>query len=102
MKTAQKILLATMIVVGASLSPRFASAEADIVSDTAPPVPRVEHEPPHQDGYAWAPGYWEWSGHFFRWVSGGWIPERRGKHWVADRWDQIGNQWRYVRGHWEQ
>jgi hypothetical protein len=35
------------------------------------------------------------------WVSGTWIPERRGAHWIADHWDQTGTQWRYVPGHWE-
>ena len=102
MKTPQKTSLVTLIVVGALLSPRFASAAVDIVSNMPPPAPRVEHEPPPRDGYAWAPGYWEWNGRFFHWMSGTWIPERRGKHWVADHWDQIGNQWHYVRGHWEQ
>src|SRR5580693_1550225 len=76
-------------------------ASSQIVSDTAPPAPRVEREPPHRDGYAWAPGYWEWNGRFFHWVSGTWILERRNQHWVADHWDAIGNQWHYVRGHWE-
>ena len=102
MKMLQKTSLRTLIVAGALLSPGFAVAGDDVVSDTPPPAPRVEHEPPHRDGYAWAPGYWEWNGRFFRWISGTWIAERRKSHWVADHWDQIGNQWHYVQGHWEQ
>ncbi len=102
MKTLQKTSLGTLVVAGALLALKFASAGADIVSDMPPPAPRGEHEPPHRDGYAWAPGYWEWNGRFFHWISGTLIPERRGKHWVADHWDQIGNQWHYVGGHWEQ
>ena len=102
MKTLQKASLPILIIAGAFLSPRFASAGADIVVDTLPPGPRAEHEPPHRDGYVWAPGYWEWTGHFFHWVSGTWVVERRRSHWVADHWDQIGSQWQYVRGHWEQ
>jgi hypothetical protein len=101
MKTLQNTVLATIVIGCTLLSPRLVSAGTDIVSDTPPPAPRVEHEPVHRDGYVWAPGYWEWNGRFFKWVSGTWIPERRGKHWVADRWDPIQNQWHYVPGHWE-
>ncbi|MGO9995415.1 MAG: YXWGXW repeat-containing protein [Steroidobacteraceae bacterium] len=102
MKTLHKTSLATLLVASALLSPVITSAGADIVSDTPPPAPRVEHEPAPRDGYVWAPGYWEWNGRFFNWISGTWVPERRGKHWVADRWEQLGSQWHYVRGHWEQ
>ena len=64
MKTLQKTSLAALWVAGL-LS--FASAgAADIISDTAPPAPRVEHEPPHRDGYVWAPGYWDWNGQAVR------------------------------------
>jgi hypothetical protein len=101
MNTLQKTSLATLIVAGALLLPRFASAGGDIVSDTPPPAPRIEHGPPHRDGFVWAPGYWEWNGHFFHWMSGTWIPERPNSHWVTDHWDQVGNQWHYVVGHWE-
>jgi hypothetical protein len=101
MKTLQTTRLAALIVATALLAPRLVSAGADIVIDTTPPAPRVEHEPPRRDGYSWAPGYWEWNGRFFHWVSGTWILERRNQHWVADHWDPIGNQWHYARGHWE-
>ena len=100
MKTLQKISLGLLIIGRTCLGPECASAAEDIVVDNPPPAARVEHEPPHRDGYVWAPGYWEWSGSSFRWASGTWVSERRG-HWVADHWDQIGNQWHYVKGHWE-
>jgi hypothetical protein len=100
MKTLQKSSAAMLLVAGALFMAGYASAGADIVIDAAPPAPRAEHEPPHRDGYVWAPGYWEWNGRFFHWTSGTWISERRG-HWVADHWDQVGNQWRYVQGQWE-
>jgi hypothetical protein len=83
------------------LMPVGFSAEDAAVSDTAPPAPRVEHAPPHRDGYVWAPGYWDKSGHSFRWVSGTWVNERRGMHWVADRWEESGSEWHLVRGHFE-
>ena len=99
MKTLQNTSWAALIVATSLFAPRLVFA-GDILSDTPPPAPRVEHEPPHRDGYAWAPGYWEWTGRFFHWTSGTWIYERRG-HWVANHWDPIGNQWHYVKGHWE-
>jgi hypothetical protein len=102
MKTLQITSLGPLVIAVTLLAPIFAAAGEEGVSDMPPPAPRVEHEPPHRDGYVWAPGYWEWNGRFFQWISGTWIPERRRSHWVADHWDQIGNQWHYVRGHWEQ
>jgi hypothetical protein len=71
-----------------------------ITSDVAPPAVRVERFVP-RDGYVWAPGYWEWNGRSYHWVSGTYLPERRGAHWVADRWDQVGAHWQHVSGHWE-
>jgi hypothetical protein len=100
MKTLQTLSLALLIVGGTCLLPDFALAAEDIVVDISPPAPRVEHQPPHRDGYVWAPGFWEWSGGSFHWTSGTWISERRG-HWVADHWDQVGTQWHYVKGRWE-
>jgi hypothetical protein len=102
MKTLQKISLRTLMIAGALLSPGFAPAGDEVVSDTPPPAARVEHEPAHRDGYVWAPGYWEWNGRFFQWRSGTWITERRRSRWAADHWEQFGNQWHFVRGHWEQ
>jgi WXXGXW repeat (2 copies) len=99
MKTIRTTALATLAL--ALLLPGVSFTQDAIVSDTAPPAPRIEHPPAHRDGFVWAPGFWEKSGRSFRWVSGTWINERRGVHWVADRWEQTGNEWRYVRGHWE-
>jgi hypothetical protein len=76
-----------------------ASAGADI--DVAPPPAREERAPAPREGYVWAPGYWDWNGHAYSWVSGHYIFERRGAHWVADRWDQVGSHWQHVNGHWE-
>ena len=98
--TIVRSFIAATTLAGTLLVATPAPAVAEIVSDVAPPPPRVEHEPPHRDGYAWAPGCWEWNGRFFRWSSGTWISERPG-HWIPDHWDQVGSQWHYVRGHWE-
>jgi hypothetical protein len=64
MKKLQKASLPIIIIAGAFLSPRFASAGADSVVDSPPPAPRVEHVP-HRDGYVCVPGYWERNGRFF-------------------------------------
>ena len=77
-----------------------AGVRAEIVTDVAPPAPRAESPPPPRAGYAWAPGHWEWNNHFYVWVSGTWISERRGK-WIPDQWVQTGTQWHYLKGHWE-
>jgi hypothetical protein len=76
------------------------SVRAEITSDVAPPPVRVERVEP-RDGYVWAPGYWEWNGRSYHWVTGQFILERRGAHWVPDRWEQVGTHWEHVAGHWE-
>jgi WXXGXW repeat (2 copies) len=78
-----------------------ASAGTEVITDSPPPALRAERPPAHRDGYVWAPGHWEWSGHAYSWSAGTWIPERRGAHWVADEWQANGTHWRYVAGHWE-
>src|ERR1700734_834466 len=85
--TVRAITLATTLAV-VLLTTTPSSATSEIVSDVAPPPARAEHQPPHRDGYAWAPGYWEWNGRFFHWASGIWITERRGS-WIPDHWDQV-------------
>jgi hypothetical protein len=79
----------------------LAFGAAEIVTDTRPPAPRVEHPPPPRDGYVWGAGHWEWNGRSYVWVSGIWIQERRAAHWVADHWDEVGARWHFVPGHWE-
>ena len=72
---------------------------AEIGSNVAPPPARVEKFEP-RDGYVWAPGYWEWGGRSYHWVSGTYLLQRRGAHWVADRWEQVGPRWQRIAGHW--
>jgi WXXGXW repeat (2 copies) len=98
--TTVRAFMPSLFLAGALLLSAPSQGGAGILTDVPPPPPKVEHQPPHRDGYAWAPGYWEWNGRFFHWVSGTWIAERRGS-WIPDHWDPVGNQWHYVRGHWE-
>jgi hypothetical protein len=76
-------------------------ASAGDGADAAPPPAREERAPAPREGYVWAPGYWDWNGRAYSWVSGHYIFERRGAHWVPDRWDQVGSRWQHVNGHWE-
>lgn len=73
---------------------------AEVTSDIAPPPARIERVAP-REGFIWAPGYWQWKGIAYYWVSGTYIFERRGAHWIPDQWQQEGAHWQYVRGHWE-
>ena len=78
-----------------------AFAGTGIEADSAPPPPRDERAPAPRDGYVWAPGYWEWNGRAYSWVSGRFMFDHHGAHWVADRWEQAGPHWQRVAGHWE-
>jgi hypothetical protein len=95
------VLLSLGVALGTLGNPGMAVAANEIVTDVPPPADRVEHAPPTRDGYAWAPGHWEWNSRSYVWVSGTWIMERRAAHWVADRWEAEGAKWRYIPGHWE-
>jgi hypothetical protein len=101
MSTVRNALLANLFLAASSVvAPTIASAANDS-ADVAPPAPRVEPVAP-REGYIWAPGYWEWNGLAYKWVSGRYIYERRVAHWVPDRWEQVGPHWQHVHGHWEQ
>jgi hypothetical protein len=94
------LLAALNLSVIATVALTAPGAGAEITSDVAPPPVRVERFLPH-DGYVWAPGYWEWNGRSYHWMSGTYLPERRGAHWVPDRWEQVGSHWQRMTGHWE-
>jgi len=97
----QGIYLLAALWLGTTLVPQAAHSGSEVVTDTAPPPPQAEHEPPHRDGYVWGAGHWEWNGRSYVWASGTWILERRAAHWVAARWEQVGTRWHYIAGHWE-
>jgi hypothetical protein len=98
--TTVRSLILALSLGTAVLSSSAARGGTEIVVDTPPPPPRVETAPAHRAGYVWSPGFWEWNGHFFRWRSGAFVSERRGR-WIADHWDAIGDRWHFVAGHWE-
>lgn len=62
--------------------------------DRAPPAPLIEHPPQTVViGQVWAPGYWNWQGTRYSWVSGNWQPERPGHTHVASHWERRGDRW---------
>jgi hypothetical protein len=74
----------------------------DVVTDTAPPVARVEvvGAPPSADHF-WIPGYWNWNGHAHVWVGGRWERERADQSWVPGHWGRFGGRWHFYGGHWQ-
>lgn len=69
----------------------------------APPAPRFERAPPPRAGYAWAPGYWQWSPRMRRhvWVAGRWMRVHPGYRYVPARWRQGPHgHWHFNAGHW--
>jgi hypothetical protein len=77
-----------------------------IVKDQPPmvPTPRVEIRgvPPSPD-YVWAPGYWDWNGREWVWISGKWtqLPYPNAA-WVPGHWEWNGHEWIWVSGYWRQ
>lgn len=73
------------------------------VVDRAPPPPRREIvlARPHP-GWAYVPGYWNWSAGSYVWVPGFWsVPPRGYRGWQAARWYHDKRQgWMLVRGEW--
>ena len=72
-----------LCVVASGISASAVAAGAGMESDVAPPAPREERAPAPRDGYIWAPGYWDWNGHAYSWVSGRYLYEHRGGFGVA-------------------
>ena len=102
MSTIRRVMVTSFwLAAAAMVAPAVApAADGDGNIDAAPPPARIERAAP-RDGYVWSPGYWDWNGRAYYWVSGSYIYQRRGAHWVADRWEQVGSHWQHERGHWE-
>src|ERR1700694_3602473 len=97
MKPVSKAMLITLWLGAGGIG----SVSAGDDGDVAPPAARDERAPAPRDGYIWAHGYWDWSGHAYSWVPGRFVFERRGAHWVPDRWDQVGSHWQHGSGPWD-
>ena len=76
-------------------------ALADVYVRVAPPAPRYEVVPVVPSGYVWVPGYWDWNGHRYHWVSGHRVRAQHGAAWVPHRWVEDHGRWHMERGHWD-
>jgi hypothetical protein len=102
MSSNARSLILTLTIAAASLASMQTYARVEEITTRAPPPPRAETVPAARAGAIWAPGHWEWTGHFYSWVSGTWIVDRGGGyHWVADHWQRQGDSWYLITGRWE-
>ena len=92
-------LLSLLLAASAFAGPAYAQISVHI--GLAPPAPQYEVMPTIQPGYAWAPGYWAWSGERHVWVRGRTIVQREGYRWEPDRWDQRDRGYYRTAGHWQ-
>jgi hypothetical protein len=75
---------------------------APVVVMQSPPPQRVEVVPVAPGAaYVWAPGYWNWNGRSYYWVSGRYLARPYARSvWVPGRWYRSGNGWIFIAGHW--
>ena len=67
----------------------------------APPAPIYESVPGPRAGYVWSPGYYQWRGDRYVWLSGQWLPARQGYAWQAPHWQRRDDgSWFLVSGAW--
>jgi hypothetical protein len=77
-----------------------ASAPSHIIVQ-APPTPIYEATPAAREGWAWAPGHYEFRDGRYVWLSGRWIQDRPGWDWQEARWLQRPDgSWYLVGGQW--
>jgi hypothetical protein len=78
-----------------------ADVAASLRITVAPPAPRAEVIPagPNFSAY-WIPGYWEWTGHDYRWIGGRWEPARPGMAYQQAYWVNQNGYWEFHPGEW--
>jgi WXXGXW repeat (2 copies) len=77
-------------------------AYTEVVTETAPPVARVEVVSPAPGAdYFWVPGFWRWAGGTHAWVAGRWERSRRDEFWVPEHWVRVDRRWHFNGGHWQ-
>jgi hypothetical protein len=91
------LLLAAMLLAGASASRAQVSFGIRIGPPPQPRVIRVQPRSPGAD-YVWLDGYWYPAGGHYKWHEGYWTrPPYQGAHWVGPHHD--GQQ--YYAGYWD-
>jgi hypothetical protein len=98
-KAMRNMLLSLSLAASAFAAPAYAQVRINV--NIAPPAPQYEVVPAIAPGYAWAPGYWGWTGERHVWVRGRSIVRREGYSWAPDRWEQRDRGYYRTAGHWE-
>jgi hypothetical protein len=79
--------------------------EVIIIKEEPPPIPAPQVEVPGtapSPDYVWTPGYWEWNGSEYVWISGKWMEVSTPQAtWVPGHWQQTGGGWMWVSGYWK-
>lgn len=93
-------LLAAALCLGLFASPALAQLSVSVTISDAPPEPRHEVAHPARRGYVWVPGTWYWEGGRHHWADGYWLKARPGQHWEPARWERRDQYYRFVSGGW--
>src|SRR3954454_577453 len=94
MKTS--LVFALLIAAGAAMylpTQAMAAVNLDIAVGAPPPPQRTEVVPPPRPGFAWIPGFWDWSGSTYVWLPGHWEPAREGFVYEAPVWGHSPDGW---------
>ncbi len=88
----------------AMLKADSADAEQEPTASVAVAPPPVIDEPQpaaEQDGSLWTPGYWQWGGSNYAWISGAWAqPPAVGLLWTPAYWSFANGRYFFHPGHW--
>ena len=92
----------SLVVLGGMLSAVPARAETRVFVRIGPPPIVVEHVVPQPRGYyVYQPGYHQWTGARYVWVSGQYVrPPYRHAHWRQGYWRHERRGYYYVQGYW--
>jgi hypothetical protein len=95
-------LVASAAIAQGCFGPPYVEGAVGIEVGSGPPGVRTEVRiAAPGDGYYWVPGYYDWNGNDWYWVSGVWQrPPHDHARWVEPRYQHHRGHWQYYRGHW--
>lgn len=99
MRASKLLLLGSLLYFGSLSTPALARVSIGL-SIGAPPPPYAVVVPPPRAGFVWVPGYWQWTGYSYLWITGHWVPHRSGYYWHPPRYIRDGRYYRYNPGRW--
>lgn len=82
--------------------PRFAEAQVSVSITLAPPaLPEYEQPVLAEEGWIWAPGYWDYGQDGYFWVPGTWVqPPEYGLLWTPGYWGWGNGGYAWNAGYW--